>query len=127
MDNSEADADDIELGARSPEEVDRTERALGTRPTTLCPRRTAGLMPCSVFAGLRRLHTRPRSGNGERPSTGRLDPTDPPHDMEQVAERIRADTERSVGRMSVADIGWFRLRARMPVDQTRGLIVPLAG
>jgi hypothetical protein len=29
VDGPEADADDIKLGARSPEEVDRTERGLG--------------------------------------------------------------------------------------------------
>ena len=42
MDDPEAVADDIELGARSPEEVDRTERALGNAADDAVPAQHRG-------------------------------------------------------------------------------------
>ena len=70
MDDPETDADDSELGARSPEEVDRTERALGKSADDAVPAPRRG--PYAVL-GIRGAATASHP-SGNRPAVSLAKP-----------------------------------------------------
>jgi hypothetical protein len=98
MDDPEADADDTELGTRSPQEVDRTERALGNAADDAVPA----------------PHRGPVAAPDIRGATTASHPSEIRHD----ARRRRTHNVRFITRLELA-------RERRIAAQVARLIIPL--